>query len=147
MKDSDAETLAVLVDLFIGKATEWSQVIDVLNCMDVLQSFASTTISSHCSMSRPIFLCSNSYSMKSNQEDKGPILRMKGLWHPYAVAERENGLVPNDISLGEDSTGQNLSALLLTGPNMGGKSTLMRATCLSVILAQVSYLLRSFCFV
>nr|CAD1843050.1 unnamed protein product [Ananas comosus var. bracteatus] len=137
VKDSDADTLAVLVDLFIGKATEWSQVIDVLNCMDVLQSFASTTISSHCSMSRPIFLCSNSYSMKSNQEDKGPILRMKGLWHPYAVAERENGLVPNDISLGEDSTGQNLSALLLTGPNMGGKSTLMRATCLSVILAQL----------
>ncbi len=28
-------------------------------------------------------------------------------------------------------------ALLLTGPNMGGKSTLLRATCLAVVLAQV----------
>lgn len=28
-------------------------------------------------------------------------------------------------------------ALLLTGPNMGGKSTLLRAACTAVILAQV----------
>jgi dsDNA-specific endonuclease/ATPase MutS2 len=27
--------------------------------------------------------------------------------------------------------------LLLTGPNMGGKSTLLRASCLAVIMAQV----------
>jgi DNA mismatch repair protein MSH6 len=61
---------------------------------------------------------------------------MKGLWHPYAVAESSSGLVPNDVHLG-DFDQSNSCALLLTGPNMGGKSTLMRATCLSVILAQV----------
>ncbi|XP_072964211.1 DNA mismatch repair protein MSH7 isoform X1 [Typha angustifolia] len=137
VKDSDAETLAVLVELFVGKDTKWSEVINAINCIDVLQSFASTTATSCGSMSRPVFLPRNSSSVGYNKEDKGPVLQMKGLWHPYAVAQSANGLVPNDISLGEDPTGRNLCALLLTGPNMGGKSTLMRATCLSVILAQL----------
>ena len=33
--------------------------------------------------------------------------------------------------------------LLLTGPNMGGKSTLLRAACIAVILAQVSIKVRA----
>lgn len=39
-------------------------------------------------------------------------------------------MIPNDIDL-------NSKVMLLTGPNMGGKSTLLRTTCLSVIMAQV----------
>jgi|JI9StandDraft_1071089.scaffolds.fasta_scaffold1400307_1 DNA mismatch repair ATPase MutS len=38
-------------------------------------------------------------------------------------------VIPNDISL-------NAKIMLLTGPNMGGKSTLLRTTCLMVIMAQ-----------
>lgn len=137
MKDSDAETLAVLVELFSGKATEWSHIINALNRIDVLQAFATVTVSSCRPMSRPTFSEANSYSTNLHQDDAGPILHMKGLWHPYAVADNGNGLVPNDIYLGEDSMACHPRALLLTGPNMGGKSTLLRATCLAVILAQV----------
>jgi DNA mismatch repair protein MutS len=43
-----------------------------------------------------------------------------------------NELVPNTISLKKDQR-----FLLLTGPNMGGKSTLLRQTCLLAILAQI----------
>ena len=39
--------------------------------------------------------------------------------------------IPNDIELGKPST------LLITGPNMGGKSTLLRQTCLAAIMAQI----------
>lgn len=39
-------------------------------------------------------------------------------------------VIANDINL--DS-----KVMLLTGPNMGGKSTLLRTTCLMVILAQM----------
>ena len=40
--------------------------------------------------------------------------------------------MPNDTKLNKKK-----SLLLVTGPNMGGKSTLLRQTCLGVILAQI----------
>jgi DNA mismatch repair protein MSH6 len=42
-------------------------------------------------------------------------------------------IIPNNLRLG----GAEPSTLLLTGPNMGGKSTLLRATCLAFLLAQI----------
>ncbi|KAL3604779.1 hypothetical protein D5086_005638 [Populus alba] len=42
--------------------------------------------------------------------------------------------VPNDISIGGSGCA---SFILLSGPNMGGKSTLLRQVCLAVILAQI----------
>uniref|UniRef100_A0A0D9UXJ9 DNA mismatch repair proteins mutS family domain-containing protein n=1 Tax=Leersia perrieri TaxID=77586 RepID=A0A0D9UXJ9_9ORYZ len=127
VKDNDANTLAILVEILVGKASEWSLVINALSTIDVLRSFAAMTLSSFGTMCRPKIL----------QKEKAPVLRMKGVWHPYAFAESANGLVPNDLSLGQDLSGQNRFALLLTGPNMGGKSTIMRATCLAIVLAQL----------
>lgn len=127
IKDDDANTLAILVELFVGKASEWSFVINAISNIDVLRSFGAMALSSFGTMCRPQILL----------KDKVPILRMKGLWHPYAFAESTTGLVPNDLSLGQDLSGDNRFALLLTGPNMGGKSTIMRATCLAVVLAQL----------
>jgi DNA mismatch repair protein MSH6 len=49
--------------------------------------------------------------------------------------------IPNDLFLGSrlesDNEGSEPSVLLLSGPNMGGKSTLLRQTCLIAILAQI----------
>uniref|UniRef100_A0A804MYX5 DNA mismatch repair proteins mutS family domain-containing protein n=1 Tax=Zea mays TaxID=4577 RepID=A0A804MYX5_MAIZE len=122
-----ANDLAALMDVFIGKASEWSLVINAVSTIDVLRSFAAMTLSSFGAMCRPQVLL----------KDDVPVLRMKGLWHPYAFAGNANSLVPNDLTLGQDLSGLNRFALLLTGPNMGGKSTIMRATCLAVVLAQV----------
>ncbi|GMY35996.1 DNA mismatch repair protein MSH7 isoform X2 [Fagus crenata] len=133
--DSDAETLSILVELFIEKATEWFEVVYAINCIDVLRSFAVTASFSCGPMSRPVILPQSENT--AGQETRGPILKVKGLWHPFALAENGGLPVPNDISLGEDTDGYHARTLLLTGPNMGGKSTLLRATCLSVILAQL----------
>lgn len=67
------------------------------------------------------------------------MLKITGLWHPFALGENGVLPVPNDIFLGEGANDYTPRALLLTGPNMGGKSTLLRATCLAVILAQVCF--------
>jgi DNA mismatch repair ATPase MutS len=48
--------------------------------------------------------------------------------------QTDKPFVPNNILLDPN---QSQTVLLVTGPNMGGKSTLLRSTCLAVILAQL----------
>ena len=52
--------------------------------------------------------------------------------HPIVEELSEERFVPNDIHLGEETR-----FLIITGPNMAGKSTVMRQTALIVILAQM----------
>ena len=53
--------------------------------------------------------------------------------HPVVEERVEWGFVPNDIFLdGEDNR-----FIILTGPNMAGKSTYMRQAALNVIMAQM----------
>jgi DNA mismatch repair protein MSH6 len=49
------------------------------------------------------------------------------------MALHNSSFVPNDVSIG----GQDPSLLLLTGANMGGKSTIMRQVCINTILGQI----------
>ncbi|HRK01106.1 MAG TPA: DNA mismatch repair protein MutS [Oligoflexia bacterium] len=57
--------------------------------------------------------------------------------HPtvaHAMQSSGQSFVPNDLTMG---SGNLPSFLLITGPNMGGKSTVMRQTALIVLLAQI----------
>ena len=53
--------------------------------------------------------------------------------HPVVESQVEN-FVPNDVQLGAEHTGKS-QMLLITGPNMGGKSTYMRQIALIALLA------------
>ncbi|MDQ2909141.1 MAG: DNA mismatch repair protein MutS, partial [Candidatus Eremiobacteraeota bacterium] len=53
--------------------------------------------------------------------------------HAVMEAVAADAFVPNDVHLAEQSA----RFILLTGPNMGGKSTYLRQTALLVILAQI----------
>ncbi|XP_061366489.1 DNA mismatch repair protein MSH7 [Gastrolobium bilobum] len=132
--DSDAETLTILAELFLEKAAQWVEVVHAINCIDVLRSFAVTSSFSCGTMSRPVIVPT---SESTSKDSGGPVLKMKGLWHPFALGESGCLPVPNDIILGGNEDGCHPRTLLLTGPNMGGKSTLLRATCLAVIMAQL----------
>ncbi|BAU02843.1 hypothetical protein VIGAN_11243300 [Vigna angularis var. angularis] len=131
--DSDAETLTILAELFLEKAVQWFEVVHAINCIDVLRSFAVTSSFSCGNMSRPVIVASKGTSGDTG----GTVLKMKGLWHPFALGDSGCLPVPNDIILGESEDGSHPRTLLLTGPNMGGKSTLLRSTCLAVIMAQL----------
>lgn len=58
---------------------------------------------------------------------------------PVVCCRGEGEYIPNDLSLGgaNGATDFTPRLLLLSGPNMGGKSTLLRQTCLITILAQL----------
>ena len=70
-------------------------------------------------MKRPLF--------SSNTSD----LIVHGLVHPI-LASRVFGFVPNDLEFTREN-----HCYVLTGPNMGGKSTILREVGLAVILAQM----------
>lgn len=61
-----------------------------------------------------------------------PEIHIKAGRHPVIEKAHPTPFVPNDTALAE---GQSLA--LITGPNMGGKSTYMRQTALIVILARM----------
>lgn len=60
---------------------------------------------------------------------------IKGLWHPYLIGKK---IICNSLQLGGKDIQQcNLkNHMMITGPNAGGKSTLLKAVSLNVILAQ-----------
>ncbi|PPS13468.1 hypothetical protein GOBAR_AA07123 [Gossypium barbadense] len=72
----------------------------------------------------------------SSCSNEVPCFSAKGLGHPILRSDSlgKGAFVPNDISIAGSG---HASFILLTGPNMGGKSTLLRQVCLAVILAQV----------
>ncbi|EXJ22333.1 DNA mismatch repair protein MutS [Alkalibacterium sp. AK22] len=87
--------------------------------IDVLQSFA--VVSEEYNYVRP--------TLQTTSKD----ITIKDGRHP--VVEKvmgEQSYVPNDVELTDET-----SVLLITGPNMSGKSTYMRQLALSVIMAQM----------
>jgi DNA mismatch repair protein MutS len=61
-----------------------------------------------------------------------PMLRIDGGRHPVVERASREPFIPNDLRF-DDSR----RMLIITGPNMGGKSTYMRQTALIVILAHI----------
>ncbi len=68
-----------------------------------------------------------------------PCLRIERGRHPVVEAVRAEPFEPNDLLLGEHEggDGQAIRMLVITGPNMGGKSTYMRQNALIVLLAHI----------
>ncbi|MEG2250353.1 MAG: DNA mismatch repair protein MutS [Bacilli bacterium] len=97
---------------FIPKLQNISKIISEV---DVLQSFA--TVTEENNYVRPIL---------------GDIIDVKNNRHPVVEKVLEKEFVPNDIKMDKDT-----NILLITGPNMAGKSTFMRQIAITSIMAQI----------
>ncbi|XP_057966669.1 DNA mismatch repair protein MSH6 isoform X2 [Malania oleifera] len=118
-----------LIGRFCEHHNEWRQLVSAIAELDVLISLAIASDFYEGPTCRPVV----SGLASSNEV---PYCSAKSLGHPILRSDSlgKGTFVPNDITIGGSG---NASFILLTGPNMGGKSTLLRQVCLAVILAQV----------
>lgn len=79
-------------------------------------------------------LCQKRNYVRPAITDKKDIAIQEGR-HPVVEMGTTKGFIPNDTSIGSNSE----QILIITGPNMGGKSTFLRQNALIVILAQAGY--------
>lgn len=132
--ESDRESslksiLQRLIGHFCEHHIKWRQLASVTAELDVLISLAIANDYYEGPTCRPVI-------MSSSDKEEVPHFSAKSLGHPVLRSDSlgKGTFVPNDITLGGSGYA---SFILLTGPNMGGKSTLLRQVCLAVILAQL----------
>jgi len=99
---------------------------DILAELDVLS--AGAEIASVRTYTRPQIRSDKSIKIEAGRH---PVIEQSIL----NQAGVSGGFVPNDVLLNPDEE----QILLITGPNMGGKSTFLRQTALIVILTQIGY--------
>ncbi|CAL5437422.1 unnamed protein product [Camellia sinensis] len=118
-----------LVGRFCEHHNKWRQLVSTIAELDVLISLAIASDYYEGPTCRPII-------SGLSCPDEVPSLCANSLGHPVLRSDSlgKSTFVPNNVIIGGSG---NASFILLTGPNMGGKSTLLRQVCLAVILAQV----------
>ncbi|TGO50936.1 hypothetical protein BOTNAR_0374g00060 [Botryotinia narcissicola] len=99
----------------------WLQAVKVVAQLDCLVSLAAASSALGTTSCRPEFV-----------DSERSVVEFEELRHP-CVLPNVTDFIPNDVKLGGKSPNINL----LTGANEAGKSTILRMTCVAVIMAQL----------
>lgn len=100
-----------------GYTKEIQKIAKILSEVDVLQSFA--TVTEENGYSRPQLVSERAIHILDSR-------------HPVVEKVMDDAFVPNDIIMDEG-----IDILLITGPNMAGKSTYMRQLAIIIVMAQI----------
>ncbi|XP_072933319.1 probable DNA mismatch repair protein Msh6 [Epargyreus clarus] len=110
-----------IFEKFSSHYNQWETAIQCMATLDVLLAFTEFARQQNGDVCLPEI---------TFDENKKPYMNIVEGRHPCIAV---NDFIPNDTQLGLDTA----PLLLLTGPNMGGKSTLMRQTALITVLAHL----------
>nr|XP_046257364.1 DNA mismatch repair protein Msh6 [Scatophagus argus] len=117
---------------------EWKTSVECMAVLDVLLAMSRYSQGGDGPMARPEVV------LPEGDDQVAPFLALTGSRHPCVTKTFfGDDFIPNDIHIGcpgssdGDEGKGDASCVLVTGPNMGGKSTLMRQCGLVIILAQL----------
>uniref|UniRef100_A0A671YM23 DNA mismatch repair protein n=1 Tax=Sparus aurata TaxID=8175 RepID=A0A671YM23_SPAAU len=117
---------------------DWKTGVECMAVLDVLLALSRYSQGGDGAMTRPELV------LPEGDDEVAPFLDLTGSRHPCVTKTFfGDDFIPNDIHIGclgsgeEDEGRGDASCVLVTGPNMGGKSTLMRQCGLVIILAQL----------
>lgn len=123
--DSYQKQSAKLSERALTVAATFSPVVerlsDVISTLDVLCAFGRVVLTAPCPFVRP------------RLDPSGKEFKISGAFHVLVVANSDKNFVANDV----DMHGEESRLHLITGPNMGGKSTYIRSVALIALLSQV----------
>ena len=120
---SNLGRIAATNKLMLGARPDWVRIFEAVGYLDSYLSIARLMRQYQNSAENP--LCFAQYE----QLDK-PHLKLENFWNPF-VEPGKKQVVLNSVELG--TTARNM---ILTGPNTGGKSTIIKAMQLNTLLAQ-----------
>lgn len=133
------DTARRLFHRFDSHRAEWDAAATAIATLDCLLSLARwSSQGDGGTMSRP--------QVEATSSGAEPYLHVREGRHPCMVTSvlaadgggGGGGVIPNSLHLGGTAGGRSYaSCILLTGPNMGGKSTYLRQACLMTILTQM----------
>jgi len=123
LKEHMKDFCLYIFDYFNKKRALWENLVNISKELDVLCSMCLYSFGSRGDFCRP----------KLFGPDVRPFIELRASRHPI-VSVIQDEFTPNDVDLGSRSDDQ---IILLTGPNMGGKSTILRQVCLIAIIAQI----------
>ncbi|VDK59644.1 unnamed protein product [Cylicostephanus goldi] len=103
-----------------GYASALSELSNTLATIDVLTSLA-----------RVVTDAASDYVRPKLEPMGSGIFELKKCRHPVLEALIDEPFIPNDVELGTNRM------VILTGANMGGKSTYLRSAAISALLAQI----------
>ncbi|KAF7456796.1 putative DNA mismatch repair protein MSH6 [Cryptosporidium felis] len=120
--------LQLMCKEFHAELSSFMGISDSISQLDVLSSLALVSMdTSDGPFCRPCFI--------PKSESNGlPLLELRESRHPV-VAKLKTNYIPNDVVLNGGPSPA--PCALVTGPNMGGKSTILRQSCISVIMAHL----------
>ncbi|KAK9423735.1 putative DNA mismatch repair protein [Seiridium unicorne] len=101
----------------------WLQAIRIISQLDCLISLAKSSAALGEPSCRPVFV-----------DEERTVVDFQELRHPCMLNSVDD-FIPNDVVLGGDAA----KISLLTGANAAGKSTILRMSCVAVIMAQIGH--------
>jgi len=124
-EDKDRIVTQFLRDTFKEFASHyavWNRCVALMSTLDCLHSLWKTSkFPSHC---RPEFIPA---TVENAEFD------VRGLFHPCVNLDSGREYISNNVHLG----GSVPKSVILTGPNMSGKSSISRCVCIAAIMAQI----------